>query len=65
VRTVSIATLFAAVSFAQPPAPESVPARTRGVPGALKRLAADLRTNDFSATKLEGFLEQYELAVLP
>ena len=31
----------------------------------LKRLAADLRTKDFSATKLEDLLEQYKVAVLP
>jgi hypothetical protein len=31
----------------------------------LKRLAADLRTKDLSASKLEDVLEQYKLAVLP
>jgi hypothetical protein len=31
----------------------------------LKRLAVDLRTKDFSATKLEDLLDQYKLAVTP
>jgi hypothetical protein len=31
----------------------------------LKRLAVDLRTKDFSATKLEDLLDQYKLAVVP
>jgi hypothetical protein len=31
----------------------------------LKRLAADLRTKDFSALKLEDLLDQYKLAVTP
>ena len=31
----------------------------------LKRLAVDLRTKDFSASKLEDLLEQYKVAVLP
>jgi hypothetical protein len=31
----------------------------------LKRLAADLRTKNSSATKLEDLLEQYKVAVLP
>ena len=31
----------------------------------LVRLAVDLRTKDFSATKLEDLLDQYKLAVLP
>jgi hypothetical protein len=31
----------------------------------LKRLAVDLRTKDFSSTKLEDLLEQYKVAVLP
>ena len=31
----------------------------------LKRLAVDLRTKDFSATKLEDLLDQYKLVVVP
>ena len=31
----------------------------------LKKLAADLRTKDMSATKLEDLLDQYRLAVIP
>ncbi|MEI9972080.1 MAG: hypothetical protein WDO73_08485 [Ignavibacteriota bacterium] len=31
----------------------------------LKRLAVDLRTKDFSATKVEDLLDQYKLAVVP
>jgi hypothetical protein len=31
----------------------------------LKRLAVDLRTKDFSTTKLEDLLDQYKLAVVP
>ena len=31
----------------------------------LKKLAVDLRTKDFSASKLEDLLEQYKLAVVP
>jgi ribosomal 50S subunit-associated protein YjgA (DUF615 family) len=31
----------------------------------LKRLAADLRTKDLSATKLEDLLDQYKLVVVP
>ena len=33
--------------------------------GAIGRLAVDLRTKDFSATKVEDLLEQYRLAVFP
>ena len=31
----------------------------------LKKFAVDLRTKDFSASKLEDLLEQYKLAVVP
>jgi hypothetical protein len=31
----------------------------------LKRLAVDLRTKDFSTSKVEDLMEQYKLAVLP
>jgi hypothetical protein len=70
-----VRTLFTATaSFAQAPAPESAPARVEDAAAArgdaafsaqLKRLAADLRTKDFSATKLEDLLEQQRVAVLP
>ena len=31
----------------------------------LRKLAVDLRTKDFSATKLDDLLDQYKLAVMP
>jgi len=31
----------------------------------LKRMAVDLRTKDFSASKVEDLLDQYKLAVVP
>ena len=31
----------------------------------LKQLAADLRTKDFSASKLDDLLDQYKLVVVP
>ena len=31
----------------------------------LRKFAADLRTKDFSASKLEDLLDQYKLAVVP